>query len=239
MIKHFLELYEFAKRIRIRNVPKHLKRSIYYPDTPSMFNIIQVSGSISIEDWLIQGIKTIKNMEEVLNRNNLSIYNFSSILDFGCGCGRVLRHLQHLGKRVYIAGCDYNRNLITYCKGNLENIQFFINRSTPPLPFKSNTYQFVYAISVLTHLPNKQQVLWLNEISRILKPLGYFLFSIAPKKGHQHILYPSFAGSNFCCIYQSKDEIDRLLPDSLKLIDYSEKASLDSQDIYLVQKSER
>jgi hypothetical protein len=48
----------------------------------------------------------------VLRRNGVRVEEFEAILDFGCGCGRIMRYWKPLqGPHLY--GTDYNPDLIT------------------------------------------------------------------------------------------------------------------------------
>ena len=48
----------------------------------------------------------------------------------------------------------------------------------PPLRFASGTFDFIYALSVLTHLPEHTGRRWLAGLVRILKPGGLLLFTV-------------------------------------------------------------
>ena len=39
----------------------------------------------------------------------------------------------------------------------------------PPLPFPDRFFDFVYSISIFTHLPEAMQFAWLEDINRVLK----------------------------------------------------------------------
>src|SRR5438445_1248741 len=66
-------------------------------------------------------------------KHNIEIAELDSVLDFGCGCGRVIRHWPS-GPTLY--GCDYNPALVEWCQTNLPFAQFALNNLTPPLPYE-------------------------------------------------------------------------------------------------------
>jgi ubiquinone/menaquinone biosynthesis C-methylase UbiE len=99
------------------------------------------------------------------------------ILDWGCGPARIVRHLPDLLNGCDIYGSDYNIKSINWCKKNIENVSFHINELVPPLPFKKESFDIVYAISIFTHLSQELHYKWMNEIYRILKQGGIFLFT--------------------------------------------------------------
>jgi len=47
----------------------------------------------------------------------------------------------------------------------------------PPTGYNANQFDMIYAISVFTHINVEQQEAWLQEMHRILKPQGVFLFT--------------------------------------------------------------
>ncbi len=88
-----------------------------------------------------------------------------NVLDFGCGSARILRHLN--SDKYALSGSDYNKQAIEWCKNNFPDINFIHNELTPPVNIESSKFNFIYAISVFTHLSEEVQIKWLNELERI------------------------------------------------------------------------
>jgi SAM-dependent methyltransferase len=104
------------------------------------------------------------------------------VLDLGVGCGRVMRPLQELcvaslpqGRTEWF-GSDIDPEAIEWCRSYLGG-EFLVNEINPPLPFEDQFFDFVYAISLFTHLPEEMQFAWLAEIRRIVKVGGLTLIS--------------------------------------------------------------
>jgi ubiquinone/menaquinone biosynthesis C-methylase UbiE len=107
------------------------------------------------------------------------------ILDFGVGCGRVIRPLHELCLDAHLAdgklhwfASDLDAEAIAWCSSNLESIgTFVVNSHMPPLPFDDQYFHFVYSISIFTHLPEDMQLAWLSELRRIMRIGSYALLT--------------------------------------------------------------
>jgi SAM-dependent methyltransferase len=95
-----------------------------------------------------------------------------AILDFGCGCGRLSRFLVPCASIAEIHGADVNPDLAAWCDANLDGIETTTTNVMPPLPYEPATFDLVYSLSVLTHLPAEVLGTWLAEIHRVMRPGG-------------------------------------------------------------------
>ncbi len=144
---------------------------------PPPFLVYKVSSKFDLRRHLESGPQSIELIEKAIAPAGLSLEQFTSILDWGCGCGRVVRHL---AKRfdAEVHGCDYNPQLIRWCQKALPCAEFKVCGLAPPLPYPDQSFDFLYAISVLTHIPVDLQIPWLAELRRVLKPGGHALVSV-------------------------------------------------------------
>jgi ubiquinone/menaquinone biosynthesis C-methylase UbiE len=101
-----------------------------------------------------------------------------TILDWGCGPGRIIRHLPDiLGERAKIFGTDYNKRSIEWCKNNLKGIEFNHNNLEAVLPYESNLFDFIFGISIFTHLSKELHYKWIKELTRTTKKGGILFFT--------------------------------------------------------------
>jgi SAM-dependent methyltransferase len=116
---------------------------------------------------------------------------YDSVFDFGSGCGRLARRLiqQRPQPRRYL-GIDVHRGMVRWCRANLTPVaphfRFLhhdvfnrgLNPSAKtdvlPFPVEGESFSFVEAWSVFTHLTQNQAEHYLGEVSRILTPDGVF-----------------------------------------------------------------
>jgi SAM-dependent methyltransferase len=92
------------------------------------------------------------------------------VLEWGCGPARVIRYIpSYFGSEVEVYGTDYNRDTIGWCDQNIPGIAFSLNGLRPPLQFGEVFFDFVYSISVFTHLSEPVSIEWVNELYRIMR----------------------------------------------------------------------
>ena len=96
------------------------------------------------------------------------------ILEWGCGLGRIASHL--VQDHAY-TGVDIDRSSIAWCAEHLQG-RFTVNNPNPPLPFPNDSWDVVFAVSIFTHLSEKAHLAWRDEIFRVLKPGGVFIFTV-------------------------------------------------------------
>ncbi len=144
---------------------------------------VRVSG-VTGETFRVQGLKMYTDLVDTIE--HYALPKAGRLLDWGCGCGRVLRwFLQRNDFLIKNAttspdepplGCDIDPDAIGWCRthygARFEQVPF-----DPPTQLPTAAYDLVMACSVLTHLDRDRQLAWLAEVHRWLLPGGYFLAS--------------------------------------------------------------
>ena len=118
------------------------------------------SGGRKTTEWLLNLCRPFLDLEE------------ATMLDWGCGPARIVRHLPDLLPGATVHGTDYNRKTIAWCKEAIPEVEFGVGKLAPPLEYPDAHFDLIYGISIFTHLSEANHVAWLTELARILKPGG-------------------------------------------------------------------
>jgi ubiquinone/menaquinone biosynthesis C-methylase UbiE len=142
-----------------------------------------VSGRADADKWGgSRKTAAVNAIMPFLRGAQVEIASGSHILDFGCGCSRILAGWEHyLPKDARLLGCDVNADLIAFCRDKIP----FANKSVcgfyPPLEFNDGSIDFAYAASVWTHMMLPAVVQWAGEFAWIIKVGGTaFVSTTAP-----------------------------------------------------------
>lgn len=105
-------------------------------------------------------------------------------LDTGCGQGTYV--ISFARKGFDMTGLDLSAAQLKLAEQNAENAGVKVEwsrGSATSLPFDDNSFDFVYAVNMIHHLPDrKSQIKALHEMGRVLRPDGYiFIHEMNPK----------------------------------------------------------
>ena len=101
----------------------------------------------------------------------------STILDFGCGTGNLIKMFSDSDYRF--TGVDISINMLKYCHRHLlKKPVLFVQYDGESLPFPNNSFDVCVTNGVLVYLSKTEQFLsTLKEINRVLKPGGRLIAS--------------------------------------------------------------
>jgi len=137
-------------------------------------------------DFVRSGDVIADDLERILAPHGVNLRSFHSILDFGCGCGRILTAVARrltAGQRLF--GCDIDPEAIDWCRANYAQLaDVSLCPHVPRTFYRDRQFAFVFGISVLTHLPEAMQFDWLRELERITAPGAYIILSV---HGRNHL----------------------------------------------------
>ena len=178
------------------------------------------------EVFLSTGRDEAAIIADTCDAHGLAIEDAGRLLDFGCGCGRVLRHW-HRHCTVEIHGTDHDADLVEWLRAGLPFVHPNRNQIAPPLPYPDNHFGVVYAISVFTHMTDELSRAWISELDRIIRPGGLLLASALDERqidrlrpaeraafdaGESIVQFDAALGTNMCVSYHPRAYIEAISP---------------------------
>lgn len=151
---------------------------------------LRVHGEIDRDSFLKVGKICWEDVLRALGQVDREPSSLRDVLDFGCGCGRVLRWAADQPYGWKLNGTDMDPQAIGWCRESLRFGTFSLNNPRPPLAFPDQSFDLITAISVFTHLDEEMQFQWLEELRRIVRRGGLL---IATTRGEyaQSVLDPA------------------------------------------------
>ncbi len=209
--------------------------------------------AIGIRDphrFVASGLTSLQSIETLLALNGYHLDEFESVLDFGCGCGRLLRHMKDASSELY--GADYNPYLIEWCRQNLSFARFVQANDQPPLPFGEGVFDCVLSVATFAHLNESRQRPWMDEIARVLRPNGMAVITVHGLSraaelpadlnrrftaGEVVSIRPALSGTNACATYHPESYMRTAFARELELIAHVPGGAADvRQDLVLYRK---
>jgi len=214
--------------------------------------IVRVAGTADVGWFLESGRLAAESIAESLARHGRRVEEVGALLDFGCGCGRVIRRWAGLGA-TSIHGTDANERAVAWCRANLPFARFESNGLAPPLPYANESFDLVYALSVFTHLPEDLQLTWISELERLLRPGGLLLLTTHGERyrerldsqerdafdaGRVVVRWAEGAGSNLCSAFHPPEYVKERLAGRLAVVEFVPEGARGNphQDLYLLRR---
>jgi len=242
----FQQIWHLRKN---RTYKQPLKRFVF-PSDRALFNTFQLNYQKYFQEGLLAA-------QEMIDWGAINTINQPIVLDWGCGTGRVIRHIPDLKKDAICYGADIDYSTIQWCRQSIESVYFdcIENQS---LPYPSNYFHLVYGISVLTHIPNETTSFWLNELNRVLLPNGIAILT-THGSSYIHQLNPvqkkqlekegtytnSFeqAGHRSMTTYHEARHLKKMMEENFSLIHFWEgkqnPEKMGGQDVWVLKKKSR
>lgn len=229
--------------------PSRRKGADGLPLPPPLLRV-QVTGMAQADEFLAQSHRAAESVREAVRRAGRELHECDAVLDFGCGCGRVMRRWAGVSGPSFF-GSDYNPRLIDWCRANLPFARFEVNGLEPPLPFSDGQFDLVYALSVFTHLTEPLQHEWMAELRRVIRPGGLLLFTtrgdawawkLAPEErarydqGELVVRYGDVTGTNLCAAFHPWRYVhERLVTGFVVEASLPEALADGGQDVHIAQ----
>jgi SAM-dependent methyltransferase len=150
------------------------------------------SSPAEVASYAERGRNVVGLIEEALAAAGKELEDVERWLDFGCGYGRVLRFLLERVPPERVSASDVIAEGVEFCR-----LEFGVTalRSQPELAsVQLGAFDFVYAISVLTHLDERNSVDFLRLLGDSLAEGGIALFTT---HGDWSLAHPGHYGAEY------------------------------------------
>jgi SAM-dependent methyltransferase len=174
---------DFHNSLRTLYIPRSLcDRSYARAPVPDVENIHRVSGPTSnANHYLVGGLTTFLQLNAMTSKYfGRAITDFPVVVDWGAGCARVMRHFFESADSIgpstrsnqRVIGLDIDEKNIDWCRSHMNGLGHYETLGFEGFDLETSSVDLLYGISVVTHLSEFHQHLWLSEIARVLKPGG-------------------------------------------------------------------
>ncbi len=128
------------------------------------------------------GFQIYQLLKQLMEQHRGAIGENTTILDFGCGWGRMLRFFLKDTRPSNLWGVDVSEEAVQVCKQTNRWCNFDLVQSVPPSTFRDGMFDLVYAYSVFSHLSEEVHAKWIAEFHRIMKPGALLVLTTQPRK---------------------------------------------------------
>ena len=116
----------------------------------------------------------------------------STLLDFGCGTGRLAVHAVPFLRSGRYVGTDISATMIARCAARLDDLDrddsecavTLVHQTSETLPVDDHSVDVLCAFSVFTHMDHEDAYRHLVAATRVMKPGGVLLASVLPLHLH-------------------------------------------------------
>jgi SAM-dependent methyltransferase len=129
-------------------------------------------------EFFRRGEDEAKRVLAMCRENSVNI-SFGRFLDFGCGVGRMTRGFSEYFQSG--VGIDVSEKMVGLARqfnSGLSHCEFIASDSAT-LPLGNNSFDFIFSVLVLQHLPSTSAILrYIAEFVRITKKNGVIVFQV-------------------------------------------------------------
>ncbi|MBU3743832.1 MAG: class I SAM-dependent methyltransferase [Sediminibacterium sp.] len=183
-IKHWIEksgqaenvhqtLFQLSE-IRNKNANSKFRKAfpnIAFPPNSLLFE----TGSLHYGNYIQSGKEAAAELHSLCTLFHPE--PIESIVDWGCGTGRVTRHLHHYFPEARITGIDANPACIEWLQHNIPDIDWQLGSYQLQNKLPAYSVDLIIALSVLTHLPAADQPQWMQQLHKQLHTNGLIWLS--------------------------------------------------------------
>lgn len=114
----------------------------------------------------------------IIERYKPELLRGKSILDHGCGFGRMTRHFRNSFEASKVVAADVTANMVEFCEKNLDVVPLLISDDSA-ISRSGHKFDIIISVSVFSHLPPEKFLNTMRDLRASLEPGGILIFTIA------------------------------------------------------------
>lgn len=136
-------------------------------------------GRWDLADFFADGEREARRVIDICEKNGIRV-SYGKMLDFGCGAGRMTRAFSSFfGACIGIDVSGKMTELARKFNSDRQHCEFLVANEEPILPFQDGSFDFVFSVLVLQHLPKESLILaYISEFLRVAKHHGVVVFQL-------------------------------------------------------------
>ena len=138
----------------------------------------------ALAGYFASGERVAASLEQLVVQRFGGWQRIGSLLDFGCGYGRVTRFLKLRLARDRIFASDVLAGALDFQRSQL-GVQAFPSTVDPAALACDRRFDVIYVGSLFTHLPSSRFAAWFGRLAELLEPGGLLAFTV-----HDEVLLP-------------------------------------------------
>jgi SAM-dependent methyltransferase len=131
---------------------------------------IEQGPAAGLAEYFDQGARDAARVTAIISE--LGYGRASKVLEFASGYGRVTRHL----KLDDLTACDIHPQAVSFVRSKLK-VPALLSNAVPADFNPPERYDFIFVLSLFSHLPDDLFGPWLSKLCSLLKPGGHLLFT--------------------------------------------------------------
>jgi cyclopropane fatty-acyl-phospholipid synthase-like methyltransferase len=144
------------------------------PDSKIQTNLTGAAGDNS----MLHGYGQYSIFRKLIAKHMKKGASLRSMLDFGCGYGRILRFFIRDFPEAELHGLDINEDYVKWCSENIRYGKFAQSGVWPPTIYSDSKFDAICSFSVFSHLNEENGTAWLKELNRICSTDGLVIVTI-------------------------------------------------------------
>ena len=140
----------------------------------------EITAATDVELFLFSGLLDVASFLCLFHRHHGGVREGERVrvLDFGAGCGRMVRFFCGNEARYEAYASEVNPAHVGWMRENLRGVRVLRNGVLPPLEGSGEGFDLIYSLSVLTHLNLGATDAWVEEMHARLRPGGVLIFTV-------------------------------------------------------------